>query len=212
MNFELNQALENSIMNEIKIRYTIISILVLIILTSGCDQKVSLVYNNPVAEVFSDNYGFIQIENPTTSDFKKKGNGLTVIGDVRNSFNMKIGKYLAKDSISEWIVQALTKELYAAGFKPQFVNTLDSSEGNGIKTSIIKVWVNVNTTVSTCEIHLRMALYCNGKRSKEFVVEGIGYGANIFLGPIPKDSLRIALEECMKKAIPIIIDTYSKEQ
>lgn len=202
-------------------RRSILGVIVIMMLfTLGCafvDQKVPLVYNQEVAGVNGEKYGPIQIEKPTPPDLETTKNGLVIIGNVKNTYGMKTADTVTGDSVSDWVAQALSIELKAVGFAPQVVDSVSSSTGQGVKTRVLKVWVEQDpgfwTVGAIGEVQLRIALYRNGKRIKEFDIESKGQGDRSMIdsASTKEESLRIALETCMKKAIPIIVDTYSKE-
>ena len=192
----------------------------LMLLSSGCafvDQKVPLIYNQGVANVNAGNYGAIQVEKPTSPDLQEKNNGLFIIGNVKNTYGMKTADTVTGDSVSDWVTRALTMELEAAGFIPQIIDDIGTSTGKGIKTRVLKVWVEQDpgfwTVGAIAEVQLRIALYRDGNKIKEFDVESKGQGNRAMMGDnaTKRESLRVALEACMKKVIPIIIETYSKE-
>jgi hypothetical protein len=193
---------------------------VVLMLLSGCalvDQKVPLVYGQASAGVRTQSSGDIRIEKPVPPELTVKGKGLAVIGSVKNTYGMKTADTVTTDSVSDWVAQALRTELEAAGFKPTVVDDISVSPDNGIKTRIIKVWVEQDpgfwTVGAIGEVQLRMALYREGKKVKEFDVESKGQGSRSMVGDetTKRDSLKVALETCMKKAVPIIVETYSKE-
>jgi hypothetical protein len=192
---------------------------VLMLISSGCalvDQKVPLTYNQGVADSNADKYGVIQVEKPTSPDLQKKSNGLFVVGNVKNTYGMKTADTVTGDSVSDWVANALSIELKTAGFTPQVVEDIGTS-GQGIKTRVLKVWVEQDpgfwTVGAIGEVQLRIALYRDGNKIKEFDVESKGQGNRAMMGDdaTKRESLRIALEASMKKAIPIITETYSKE-
>lgn len=191
----------------------------LMLISSGCaliDQKVPLTYNQGVAAGDAGKYGAIQIEKPTSPDLEKKANGLVIVGNVKNTYGMKTADTVTGDSVSDWVAKALTIELTNAGFTPEVVDDIGAS-GQGIKTRVLRVWVDQDpgfwTVGAIGEVQMRVALYRDGNKIKEFDVESKGQGSRAMMGDdaTKRDSLRVALEACMKKAIPIIKETYAKE-
>jgi len=109
-------------------------------------------------------------------------------------------------------------ELETCGFEPHIMDELSPSVRRGIETRIVKVWVDQDpgfwTVGALGEIQFRMTLYRGVSKIKEFDVDGKGQGDRSIVGDAgtKEESLRVALQACMKKAIPLIIETFSKEQ
>jgi len=200
-------------------RYLFVGAIILMSISSGCafvDDKVSLGYNQGALGAGSKNCGDIQVERPIAPEMKTKKNGQYVVGNVKNSYGMKTADAVTSDSIPGWVANALSIELKAAGFAPTVVDDIGTFTGPAVKTRIMKVWVEPDmgfwTLGAVGEVQLRMALYKDGRRIKEFDIESKGQpkrsAIELSWAAKKREALRIALEECMKKAIPIIVETY----
>jgi len=181
--------------------------LVFMCLGSGCgiyDRQVCLVYNQAVSGVHNDQGGCVYMEVPSCPKLVKQGKTSRIVGEIDISGSANIGSVLTTDSVPEWIGNALCMELKAAGFTPQIVEKLPPTADYGIGTYLVKAWLDGSafTTFSamdaTADLHLRMTLYRRGEVVKEFDAKGSGCCE-------PQESLTIALENCMKKALPVIV-------
>ncbi len=188
-------------------------------LGSGCalvDQKVPLSYKQAVADAHSDRGGSVKIEMPVCQEFKQKKEGLYVIGNVKNTWGMKTADTVTDASVPQWIADALCTELKAAGFTPEIVDKLPVTAGPAVRTRVIKVWVEQDpgfwTVGAIGEVQLRMSVCRGDTIIKEFDVESKGQGPRgVFGDDVTKaDSLRVALEICMKKVVPIVVETFKE--
>ena len=84
--------------------------------------------------------GDIEIEKPQTSLPQK--DGLTVVGYVRNGFQMHTADVLATNNVGDWIVLALSKELGAAGYEVHPVSGLSNSS-IGLRVNDVKVLADI---------------------------------------------------------------------
>ncbi len=200
-------------------RVALLGALVSICLSSGCafvDQKVPLEYNAAVADVEGGQGQSVVVAMPICPEMETTKKGLCIVGNVKNSYGMKTADTTTEDSVPQWITEALCVELEAAGFTPQTVEEMTSATERGVSTRVIKVWVEQDpgfwTVGAIGEIQLRMALHKNGQIVKEFDVESKGQGDRNVVGgsKTKEESLRIALEACMKEALPIIVDTFKE--
>jgi hypothetical protein len=196
-----------------------IGAIVLLCLGSGCafvDQKVSLTYDEAAADVHSDRGGAVDVEMPVCPEFDKTKKGLCIVGNVKNTYGMKTADTVTEDSVPQWIADALCTEIKAAGFEPQTVDKLPAATERGIGTRVIKVWVEQDpgfwTVGAIGEVQLRIAVYRNGEVVKEFDVESKGQGDRNVIGEstIKEESLRIALQTCMKEAIPVVVEAFEE--
>ncbi|MBP7052080.1 MAG: hypothetical protein KBE65_13780 [Phycisphaerae bacterium] len=117
---------------------------------------------------------------------------------------MYSGDTVTSDSVPKWIADALCVELKAAGFVPDVVDRLPPTADCGVSTRLTRVRAD-GTNISfalplaaTVDVCLRMAIHRGGKVVREFDVNGNDTGE-------VDESLTIALEDCMKKAIPLIV-------
>ncbi len=174
---------------------------------SGCgiyDRHVHLVSNQAMAGVHSDRGGSIYVEMPSCPRLIKKGKKSHVLGEIDIGGSPNAGSMLTTDSVPEWLADALCMELRVAGFTPQLVEKLPLTADHGIATYLVKVWLDgaaftrFSAVDATADLHLRMTLYRRGEVVKEFDAKGTGCGE-------PQESLTIALENCMRKAVPIIV-------
>ncbi len=181
--------------------------LIFVCLGSGCgiyDRQVHLVYNRAMAGIHSDRGGSIYVEMPSCPRLIKQGKKSHIVGEIDIGGSPNTGSMLTTDSVPEWLGDALCMELKAAGFTPQLVEKLPPTADHGIGTYLVKVWLDGSaiTTFSavdaTADLHLRMTLYRRGEVVKEFDAKGSGCCE-------PQESLTIALENCMKKAIPLVL-------
>jgi len=193
--------------------------LVLLCLASGCalvDQKVPLTYNQAMAGVHSESGGDVYVETPVCSKLETNKKGLCIVGNVKNSYGMKTADTVTSDSVPQWIGDALCKELAAAGFTPKMVDKLPPEADRAVCTRVIKVWVDQDpgffTVGAIGEVQLRMALYQGGKSVKEFDVESKGQGDRSIVGDAntKEGSLKVALEACMKEAIPVVVAMFKE--
>lgn len=183
--------------------------LVLMCVGSGCgmyDCDVFLSYDRTVAGVRSDQGGIVYVESPACPGLILAAgqSRSVVVGDVDIGGMPGAGRMVTIDSVPQWIADALCVELKAAGFTPQVVDNLPTTADRGIRTRLVKIWVDgscISTLTpvdATANVHLRMVLSQRGSIVKEFDVMGYGT-ANA------DKSLTIALENCMKKAMPTIV-------
>jgi hypothetical protein len=193
--------------------------IVLACLGSGCafvDQKVALNYKQAVADAHSDRGGSVKVEMPVCQEFKQSKEGLYIVGNVKNTWGMKTADTVTDKSVPQWIADALCAELKAAGFAPEVVDRLPTTQNPGVRTRVIKVWVEQDpgfwTVGAIGEVQLRMAVCRGDTIVKEFDVESKGQGPRGLFGDAvtKEDSLRVALETCMKKAVPIVVETFKE--
>lgn len=190
----------------------LVGTVVFVCLGSGCgmyDRDVHLVYNRAVSGVHSDQGGSIYVEMPTCPRLVKKGNGSYIVGEIDIGGNSNMGNLVTSDSVPQWIAGALCTELRAAGFTPQVVDKLPPTAERGISTYVVKTWIDGSTLTTftsvdaSAETHLRMTLYQGGSVVKEFDARGAG-------GYEAGQSLTDALENCMKKAVPLIVAGFGQ--
>jgi len=196
----------------------LVAIVLVAFFSSGCafvDQKVGLRYEQALTS--GKGKGPIEIATPVAPTLETKKKGFFIVGAVKNTYGMKTADTVTQDSIPQWIANALKTELEAAGFDVQLVNNLSRPVKRGIETRVVKVWVDQDPGLLTVgalgEVQFRMALYRGTNKVKEFDVDGRGQGSRSLIGDAETkaQSLQVALQACMKKAIPIIIETFSEE-
>ena len=203
------------------LKWTALAGIVLVVsMNSGCafvGQKIPLEYQNTVYDGNHVQGGAVAVVVPAEPEMKRKKNNNYVIGTVKNSYGMKTADVTTKDSVSAWVANALKKELDSVGFNASIVKSATETTENVVETRIIKVWVDQDpgfwTVGAIGEVQLRIVLYHKGNRMKEFDVESRGQGdrSMISTAGTKEESMMIALEACMKKTIPIIVETFSPE-
>lgn len=200
-------------------RAALAGVIVFVYLTTGCafvDQKVPLAYSQAVAGVEGGQGQSVQVETPTGAELKENKKGLCIVGNVKNSYGMKTADTVTENSVPQWIADAMCVELEAAGFAPQTVDTLPATAERGISTRVIKVWVEQDpgfwTVGAIGEVQLRISLYRGGEVVKEFDVESKGQGDRSIVGDAKtkEESLRTALEACLKEAMPIVVEAFKE--
>lgn len=188
--------------------------IVLMFVTSGCglnDIDVTLTYKRAVAGVHSDRGGDVYVEKvacPQVIETEQKSHDV-VVGSVDVQGIPDMGSIRTVNSVSAWIGGALCKELEAAGYTPRLVDALPPTADRAVRTRLVKVWVDGHAIGrwipidASANVKLQMALYRGGGIVKEFDVTGSGTAE-------PDESLAIALESCMKKAVPLIMAGFGE--
>lgn len=195
-------------------RATLVAAAVLMSVTSGCgfnDIDVVLTYKRAVACVHSDRGGDVYVEKvacPQVIETEQRLHDV-VVGSLDIQGISDMGSIRTVNSPSAWIGDALCKELDAAGYTPRLVDALPPTADLAVRTRLVKVWVEGHEIgrwipiAASANVKLQMALYRGGSIVKEFDVTGSGTAE-------PDESLTIALEDCMKKAVPLIMAGFGE--
>ena len=187
-------------------------LLIHFLLFSGCafvDQEVRLTYN-PVG-ITSGGKGPISISRPENQTLGKNSKGLFVIGTVRNGYGMRTADTVTPDSPADWVVLALKTELSRAGFEVQLVEAVSANATPTILPAIDKIWVDHDmgffTVGAAAEVGFRLAIYQNGRKVDVLSFRDLAEKRATFGGDAEQkgEALQAAMQACMAKAVPEII-------
>lgn len=190
-------------------KIVLIQLLVLVSLfISGCgsvDKKVDLRYERLGG--LKGGAGELYIARPVERhDIAKKPSGAFILGRIKGTE----ADIVTEDSISDWVMSALSEELTFAGYHVKVVPELPESPPKGIKVVIFKVIAEQEaglvTIKSTTDLKISFELW-KGKRNVRNLSVETGAeekGMDRSSEPI-NTALKKALQNAVQKAVPDII-------
>lgn len=133
-----------------------------------------------------------------------------VIGRVENSKGQELGAIVSPMATDALLLDALEKELSAAGYRVKVVDKLPKGVGKGVALTRVSVKMDEVlgrvTTDGTCKISLGIDLWENGALVKTLTYDTIFSDFALSeRNQIQETILRGALNDLMNKAIPDVI-------
>lgn len=187
----------------------LIQLLVLVSLfISGCggvDKKVDLRYERLGG--LKGGAGELYIARPVERhNIAKKPSGAFILGRIKGTD----ADIVTEDSISDWVMSALSEEFTFAGYHVKVVPQLPESPTKGIKVVIFKVIADQEaglvTIKSNTDLKISFELWKGKRNVRNLSVETGAEEKGMDRSPEPiNTALQKALQNAVQKAVPDII-------
>ncbi len=175
---------------------------------SGCggvDKKVELRYERLGG--LKGGAGELYIARPVEKhNIAKKPSGAFILGRIKGTD----ADVVTEDSISDWVMSALSEEFTFAGYHVKVVPELPESAPKGIKVVIFKVTANQEaglvTMKSNTDLKISFELWKGKRNVRNLSVETGAEEKGMDRSPEPVNTaLKKALQKAVEKTVPDII-------
>ena len=181
---------------------------------TGCattSNPVSVLYSPSVKARGGSGDLFLKISSNTTS--KSNSDSVRwIIGRQRDSDGMVTGEILSVSSAEDMTLDAMKRELTAAGYRVETGSTMPSGITKGLDLTTVHVeveeTVGIPKTEATCKVKVTIDVWKSGVMAKRLSYESkVSDFATINRDRLPREMIEEGLHEVLGQAIPDIISS-----